>query len=188
MPLSAPRPRSLMHTRRIECVGYQREDGLWDIEGHLTDTKPYGFPNEFRGEIEAGEPIHHMWLRLSMTDQFEIRDVEAVTDAGPFSICSDVTPNYKNLVGLKIGAGWTREVNKRIGGVHGCTHLRELLKPLATTAYQTIFGAKLRESRVAGKPRPMPKSGKPRQLNSCYAFREDGEVVQKEYPDFYTGS
>ena len=76
-----------MHTRRIECVGYHREDGLWDIEGHLTDTKPYRFPNENRGHILAGEPVHHMWLRLSMTDSFEIKEVEAVTDAAPYAIC-----------------------------------------------------------------------------------------------------
>lgn len=176
-----------MHTRRIECVGYHREDGLWDIEGHLTDTKPYRFPNENRGHILAGEPVHHMWLRLSMTDSFEIKEVEAVTDAAPYAICPEITANYEKLVGLKIGAGWTREVQKRVGGVHGCTHLRELLKPMATTAYQTIYGAKLRESRVTGKPRPAPKIGKPPQLNTCYAFSETGAVVKQEYPDHYKG-
>ncbi len=41
MPLSAPAPRQLMHNRAIECRGYQREDGMWDIEGHLVDTKTY---------------------------------------------------------------------------------------------------------------------------------------------------
>ena len=41
MPLSAPAPRHFMHNRAIECRGYQREDGLWDIEGHLVDTKTY---------------------------------------------------------------------------------------------------------------------------------------------------
>jgi hypothetical protein len=187
MPLPPPNPRELMHTRRIECVGYKREDGLWDIEGHLTDTKPYSFPNDHRGVIGAGEPVHNMWLRLTMTDHYEIQDVEAVTDGSPFAICPNITPNYKKLIGLKIGAGWTREVNKRLGGVHGCTHLRELLKPLATTAYQTINGARLREYRLAGKARPVPKKGPPRQLNTCYAFAEDGEVVKKEYPDYYTG-
>ena len=41
MPLSTPAPRQLMHNRAIECRGYQREDGRWDIEGHLVDTKTY---------------------------------------------------------------------------------------------------------------------------------------------------
>ena len=41
MPLSPSAPRQLMHNRAIECRGYEREDGLWDIEGHLVDTKTY---------------------------------------------------------------------------------------------------------------------------------------------------
>ena len=44
MPLSTSAPRQLMHNRAIECRGYQREDGLWDIEGHLVDTKTYPTP------------------------------------------------------------------------------------------------------------------------------------------------
>jgi hypothetical protein len=31
MPLSDPAPRQLAHTRAIECKGYERADGLWDI-------------------------------------------------------------------------------------------------------------------------------------------------------------
>ena len=41
MPLTTPAGRRLMHTRSIECRGYEREDGLWDIEAHLVDTKTY---------------------------------------------------------------------------------------------------------------------------------------------------
>ena len=39
MPLSPPVSRSPVHTRRIECRSYRRDDGLFDIEGHLTDRK-----------------------------------------------------------------------------------------------------------------------------------------------------
>jgi len=30
-----------MHRRQIDCRGYRREDGLWNIEAHLTDVKSY---------------------------------------------------------------------------------------------------------------------------------------------------
>ena len=43
MPLSPPAPREPIHTRAIDLRGYRREDGLWDIEGHLTDVKCYDF-------------------------------------------------------------------------------------------------------------------------------------------------
>ena len=82
MPLSAPAPRQLLHQRIVQCSGYRREDGLWDIEGRMVDTKTYPFPNEDRGgAIQAGEPLHDMWIRLTVDDQFQIHDVEARTDA-----------------------------------------------------------------------------------------------------------
>ena len=28
---------------RFSCTGYRRADGLWDVEGHLTDVKTYAF-------------------------------------------------------------------------------------------------------------------------------------------------
>ena len=44
MPLSAPLPRSMRHRRAITVEAYLREDGLWDIEARLTDTKPRDIP------------------------------------------------------------------------------------------------------------------------------------------------
>ena len=56
MPLPNPVPRKLMHTRAIECNGYEREDGLWDIEAHLTDTKTvatFAAPRRARAPVRA---------------------------------------------------------------------------------------------------------------------------------------
>ena len=55
MPLPAATPREPIHTRRIECQGFLRQDGLWDIEGRLTDGKTYSFKNEYRGEVKVGD-------------------------------------------------------------------------------------------------------------------------------------
>ena len=35
--------REPLHRRSIEINGYKRADGLFDIEGHLVDTKPIDF-------------------------------------------------------------------------------------------------------------------------------------------------
>src|SRR3546814_9238527 len=83
MPLSPPAERDPIHVRRVECRGYRRADGLWDVEGHMTDVKAYAFDNEHRGRIEPGTPLHDIWLRLTLDDRMEIRAVEAVTDAAP---------------------------------------------------------------------------------------------------------
>jgi hypothetical protein len=184
MPLSPPAPREPLHTRRIECRGYRREDGLWDIEGHLVDTKAYAFTNRHRGEIRPGMALHEMWIRLTLDDHMTVRQVEAVTDAGPFSICGEIAPAFRKLEGLTIGRGWTKKVRDLLGGTAGCTHLVELLGPVATTAFQTMFSERERQRRAS----TTGAKTKPRPLDSCHALRSDGPVVKEQWPEFYTGS
>jgi hypothetical protein len=185
MPLPPESPREPIHTRKVECRGYRRADGLWDIEGHLVDVKSYAFDNAHRGRLEPGMPIHEMWIRVTIDDEFVIHDAVAVTDASPYRICPDVAPNFARLKGLKIGAGFRRAVAQRVGGTEGCTHIVELLGPLATTAIQTIMPIKSRE-KPANPPGDPPQ--RPRLLDSCYALRADGEVAKRNWPQFYTGS
>lgn len=183
MPLSPPAPREHIHTREITCTGYRRSDGLWDIEGHLVDTKTYPFSNSERGDVPPGEPVHEMWIRLTVTDALEITDVEAATDFSPYTVCREVTPNFRRLIGLRIGPGWRRRALQQVGGVEGCTHIVELLAPVATTAFQTIFPIKNRE-----RPATATASDKaPRLLNTCHAFRSDGAKAKEFWPKFYDG-
>ncbi|UEM20318.1 DUF2889 domain-containing protein [Skermanella mucosa] len=194
MPLSAPAPREHIHTRRVTCQGFRRTDGLWDIEGHITDVKTYPFENDFRGPIEPGDPIHDMWIRLTVDDRFEVRAVEAVTDKSPYAVCPAITPNFQRLIGLRIRSGWTQKVKELLGGVEGCTHLVELLGPVATTAFQTIFPVLARERARGGSvdgdspSAPAARKRPPLLLNTCHAFRSDGEVTRKQWPEHYTGN
>ncbi len=183
MPLSAPQPREHIHTRDIICTGYRRADGLWDIEGRLVDTKTYAFNNNERGDIPPGVPVHEMWIRLTVTDSLEIKEVEVTTDYSPFAVCRDVAANFQRLVGLRIGPGWRKRALDRVGGVEGCTHIVELLAPVATTAFQTIFPIKNRERSASQASSDKP----PRLLNTCHAFRSDGEKVKEFWPKFYDG-
>jgi hypothetical protein len=183
MPLSEPAERELIHTRTVECNGYRRADGLWDIEGRLVDVKTYTFTNKERGDVLPGEPVHEMWVRLTVDDDLEIKEVEAVTDHSPFAMCKEVGPNFERLVGVTIGPGWRRAVRQRVGGIEGCTHIVELLGPIATTAFQTIFPIKSRERELNGTE----SDGPPRLLNTCHAFRSDGAKVREFWPDHYDG-
>ena len=182
MPLSPPVEREPIHRRVVECRGYRRSDGLWDIEGHITDTKAYAFPNQFRGQIRAGEPLHEMWIRLTIDDEMLIHGVEAVTDAGPYAVCPAITPKFAALAGLKIGPGWTRAVRERLGGVKGCTHLVELLGPVATVAYQTLVAKRMKRLEET------PADKRPSVIDTCHAYASDGEVVRQRWPKFYTGA
>jgi hypothetical protein len=183
MPLSPPAEREHLHLRRVECRGYRRQDGLWDIEGYLHDSKTYGFDNRFRGRIEPGVPVHEMWVRLTIDDGMRVQAIETATEAGPFAICGDIAPNYQRLIGERIGPGWTRRVKELLGGVAGCTHLMELLFPIATTAYQTMASRRQKERESGDRPK-----NRPWVLDTCHAWRADGPVVKEFFPEFYKGT
>jgi hypothetical protein len=181
MPLSRSEPRERLHTRRYEFNGFRRADGLWDIEGRMTDTKSYGFENDFRGRIEPEEPLHDMRIRLTLDDDFVVRDIEAATDAGPFAACPEVAPNYERMIGAKIASGWRKTIRERVGGTAGCTHLVEMLDAMATVAFQTLYPAR------QAKDEEGPPGRRGSLVDTCYALRSDGPVVKKEWPEFYTG-
>jgi hypothetical protein len=180
MPLSQPVPRKPVHRRRIDCHGYLREDGLWDIEAYLCDTKSHELMTVERGLVSPGEPIHVMWFRLTVDDTLQIHDAEARTDVSPFSICPEVNANYKRLVGRRIGPGWNKMVRTELGGREGCTHLTELLAVMATVAIQTIFPYRdMRpESDATSRERLHPSLP-----DSCHGFRRDGPVIARYWPN-----
>ena len=183
MPLSSPTEREHIHTRTVECNGYRRRDGLWDIEGQLVDVKTYTFHNSERGDVPPGEPVHEMWVRLTVDDDLTIQGVEAVTEYSPFQTCKEIAPNFERLVGGSIGPGWRQRGRDRVGGVEGCTHIVEMLGPIATTAFQTIYPIKSKEQSDSRTKSTRP----PRLLNTCHAFRSDGPKVKEFWPDHYDG-
>ncbi|WP_428489199.1 DUF2889 domain-containing protein [Rhodopila sp.] len=200
MPLTQPAARQRLHTRSIEINGYLRTDGHYDIEAHLTDCKSFAQTNLDRGVIQPGEPVHDMWLRLTVDDQMRIHAVEAVSDNTPYAICPAAAPNFTRLAGLRIKPGFLREAAQRVGGIVGCTHLRELLQQIATTALQTITPAKARRDMAAeGVADDTPGSealdkriteqwgGGNKILNSCLAYDQNGPLVKRRWSHLYTG-
>lgn len=185
MPLPAPTTREHAHTRVVTCHGYKRSDRLWDIEGRIVDTKPYRFPNRDRGGyIEAGEALHDMSIRLTVDIDLNVLGAEAVIDSSPYHYCKGVTSIVQRLIGLKIAPGWTAKSKVAMGQNLGCTHLTELLGPIATTAIQTISSARSRGSRQDKKQGSPPKSDF---LNTCYSLAVDSPVVKEHWPDQYRG-
>jgi hypothetical protein len=173
--------RKLLHTRSIKIEGFERADGLFDIEGWMTDVKAYSFPNRERGEIKAGEPLHGMGVRITLDESMTIQDAVAVTDFSPFRVCPDITPNFKRLIGLKIKAGLNNAVKERLGGVQGCTHLVELMGPIATTAFQTMVAKRFAKMSTEAK---QDTSRPPALIDTCHAWSAEGELVGRDYPKF----
>lgn len=178
--MRAPEPpveRVPLHTRAIEIRGYKRADGLYDIEGRLVDTKPYDF-RLAAGVRKAGEPIHSMWLRITIDRNLVIVDAEAKMDAVPYmDYCATIAPAYRKLVGLAIRPGYHQKIKELFGGVQGCTHVSELAAALATGAFQTMAGQKVQDP-----------AKKPFQLDRCHALDATSPVVGRYYPAWYRGT
>lgn len=170
--MQEPFSRVQVHLREVVCRGYRRSDGLWDIEARMTDRKAYPVHNDYR-HVEAGGPFHEMSLSVTIDETLTIQAVQASIDAGPHRVCPAVTPNFQRVVGLRIRAGFSAELRRRLGGVQGCTHLVELFGPLATTAVQSV------------QPLSPAPGERPPQIDSCHALAATGEVVAKYWPRFH---
>lgn len=190
MPLSKPAARTPIHQRLIDCQGFEREDGLFDIEGRLTDTKSYGIDTTVRGRLEPGDFIHDMRMRITLDQTFMIVDLEAVSDHHPYTNCGDITPDYKKLIGQRIVSGFTKATEEAVGREKGCTHHTGLLRDLATVAFQTIGPLLARRAREQGEPiKDMSKvlfnDRKPPMIDGCHALASDNPNVKQFFPKWY---
>ncbi|WP_048440336.1 DUF2889 domain-containing protein [Caenimonas sp. SL110] len=170
-------PRTLAHTRRISCEGFTRADGLFEIEGLLIDTKPTSL-QLVTGPVPAGTPIHQMRVVLVIDRQRTILQVRASTEHSPYPVCGEITSTYGQLVGLRIEPGFTREVKRLFRGVRGCSHMTELLPPMASTAFQLLWADGDFESADApgSERRTSP-------LGGCHALKLDGVIVRTYFPN-----
>ncbi len=180
MPLSpSTSRRALKHTRAIQIEAFARDDGLWDIDAHITDIKT----RETRlasGTRPAGMPVHDLCLRLTIDAQLNIVDAEAVSDAVPYpDYCDTIGPAYKQLIGLSLMKGFRDGVKQRLSGIRGCTHLSELAQILPTAAIQAFAGEVFDTRDGASTDQ---QSHKPFQLDRCHALRTDGPAVAQYYP------
>lgn len=153
--------------------GYRRRDGLFDIECTLVDTKGFDLtPPGSNRTVPSGTPVHQMSIRLRVSDQLVVEDVEASSDATPFDLCPEAVTSLATIKGLKIGPGWTMTIKKRLGGAASCTHLVEMLIAMGTAVYQTVVP----HNRMNGRETdgfPLAKK-----VNSCYAYSEHRPLVQ----------
>jgi len=177
MPLSDAAPRKHLHNRDIALRGYLRDDGLIDIEAHLTDTKTSRGTHDDGSVREIGDPVHDMWLRLTINMDRDIVGCEAAMDSTPFSICPGAAANFGRLAGLRIEGGFIRAAMARVGGAEGCTHLRELLQQMGTVAFQTLYSV----GKLSDDPDQIGQH-RPPLLNTCFAWSETGAMVAERFP------
>jgi Protein of unknown function (DUF2889) len=171
--------RRLSHRRSIDIAGYQRRDGLYDIEATLIDVKGIPIVTPDRPNIAVGDELHNMVLCLTINSDMKIVAVNTLMNATPYITCPGIANAYQSLVGVVIGAGWTRIIKDLFNGVKGCTHLRELLGPIATVAFQTVVDEECRIKDYRESPEVFKAM-----IGSCYGLARDSHNVERLWPEF----
>jgi len=176
--------RRHVHTRSIRVDAYARDDGLWDLEAQLTDTKSRDFPLA-TGMRAAGDPVHDMVLRVTIDTKLNVIEAVAESRWVPYpGHCDTIGPDYGKLVGLNLLQDFRRHVQGRLGGAHGCTHITELATILPTAAVQA-FAGEVFKTRDAAHSGHHQDEKMPWQLDRCHALRIDGPAVAKFYPRWH---
>jgi hypothetical protein len=177
MPHPFPKSaRQRLHQRSIVLSGYLRDDGLLEVEARLTDVKDRDYEIA-SGLRPAGVPIHDMWVRVALDEDFAIVAAEACSEGVPYpGACEAIAPDYHRIVGLNLLRGFRKTVGEMFANVQGCSHLTELLFSLPTAAIQTV--ATLRRDTDDSQ-------GKPFQLDRCHALDTRSPTVMAYYPRWY---
>jgi hypothetical protein len=178
--------RRHVHTRSISANVYARDDGLWDVEAEMVDTKARDFPLA-SGIRPAGAAIHRMRLTITIDTTLTVVDAQAHSLDHPYpGHCAEVEPDYRKLVGLNLMKGFRHAVRECLGGVAGCTHMTELTDILPTAAIQAFAGEVIpNRDAISEHAQPSASDQKPFQLDRCRALRTDGPAVARFYPRWY---
>ncbi|RMX08574.1 DUF2889 domain-containing protein [Corticibacter populi] len=183
MPLPPPAARRPAHTRTTAFRGYQRDDGLWDIEAEMQDTKPFAFALNNGRELAPNEAIHHMHIRVTVDEQLVVRDIATVMGSFPHGQCAEADRHMRRMIGSTMGKGWRKSIDRHLGGVEGCTHMRELLYNMATAAFQTIAPQVL--ARWHGADAGAQTLPPPPHLGACMTWDFNGPAVEQIYPMYF---
>ena len=184
MSLPPPQGRRPLHTRAVTYRGYLRDDGLWEIEAELCDTKDYVLHLPGHLPLPAHAPIHDMLIRVALDDAMTVREIAAAMRSTPFPECQQARDPLQKMIGATMGPGWRKAIETHLGGITSCTHLRELLFNMATAAYQTIpvyLKQFATPHRTAGDAPVAP----PLHFGKCLAWDFNGPVVQRHAPEFF---
>lgn len=181
--LPEPVARQPLHTRTLTFRGYARADGLWDMEGELHDSKHYAYERSSGDFMQPGTAIHHMHIRATVDETLCIREIHTSMQATPFGECTSADATLQRMVGQRMGPGWRQAIDRAVGGVQGCTHLRELLFNLATAALQTIPHHQSMQRLSAGESRHQGDEP-PFYMGRCMTWDFNGPVVARVAPQF----
>ena len=121
----------------VECLGYLRDDGLWEVEARSSTPNPSPRLTAVTATRLPGDPVHDIRLRLAVDDSADHPRCRAPPwwrrPTRPAS-----TSRHPAAPGRRADRqGWREAVRAR-SAARDLHHLSELLGPAVTTLFQTM--------------------------------------------------
>jgi hypothetical protein len=120
-----------------------------------------------------------MGVRIVFDRSMTVIDVETFTEAAPYSMCPAGGQSLQALKGMRMTSGWSKRVREVLANANTCTHLMQLLAPMATVAFQTLSPVRRAEDMARDT------TGRPLKVDSCYAYGASQALVRQHWPEYY---
>lgn len=170
--------RQQIHTRDICLSTYPHKGSQILVHGRLKD-KRYIPVFDITGKLKNPGTIHNMSVTLLINpNPLTIIKAEAQMVKVPMPECRATLDRFDLLNGVEIKSGFSRQIQKIMGGNRGCTHLCSLVKAMS----QEIVQGWLTWKRSEETPTPATLDDvKEKQflIDSCRLWKKDGPKMQE---------
>ena len=129
--------------------------------------------------------VHDMTLAVEIDEpSMRIETVKAEMVGHPHRTCPSTLRAMDQLIGLRIGSGYFRELRERFGGNRGCNHLHTMAQHIGTVV-SLSFAARLVENDTEAQALPHERwmlrvvQNEPRVIDSCAIWHQDGELATR---------
>ncbi len=149
--------------------------------------------DRFLIEASLHDEVHDVHAEVEVLHpSLEIVAARSQVRNGPFTnICDMTHPNMQQLVGMRVGRGFTLEARKRVGGRGGCHRVSELVVEIAQAAYQLHFvryfsslPPEVREREdVPAARHAAVIANVPGMRNTCFSYDEDHANLIAEHAE-----
>jgi hypothetical protein len=152
---------------------FQRGDHF-AVVGTLHDERPWA------EGTHGPRDLHFMELAL-VVRRADMMIVDAAADMStyPHAECTDIAPNFRDLIGLSVARGYTNAVQERFGRQRGCSHLEFLARAIGPVVVQGITSSAAWTAEQGDGEHPPRERGFTFLANTCHVWAEDGPGPQK---------
>lgn len=167
-----------VHSRNIDIRTFPAESGRVVVEGCLRDERLV-CGTRWNGETESPGVVHRIVVRLLIGEwPPAILDAEAEMLDVPHRLCPTTLESIRKVVGVSIVPGYGKEIQERLGGTRGCTHMAHLVGAMGIAALHGTWTESSRRSR--NPPESLEAIPGFSQLkDSCRLWREDGPIIEE---------